>query len=66
MRQVIKSAYSYCDLNVDEWVEPEEESQQHSPPQHSSPQSSSPQCCPELSFSPIQQPILSPLPKNTS
>ena len=24
--QVLKSAYSYCDLNVDKWVEPGEES----------------------------------------
>ena len=24
--QVLKSAYSYCDLNIDEWVEPGEES----------------------------------------
>ena len=24
--QVLKSAYSYCDLNIDKWVEPGEES----------------------------------------
>ena len=70
MRQVIKSAYSYCDLNVDEWVELGEESVPRctplapliSSPQHSSPQHSSPPHHPELPFTPIPQPI-SPLPK---
>ena len=65
MRQVIKSAYSYCDLNVDEWVEPGEESVPRCTPLAlliSSPQHSSQQHHPELPFTPIPQPI-SPLPK---
>ena len=56
MRQIIRSAYSYCHLNVDEWVEPEEAipSPPDAPSQPESPSQ------PHGSPSPQSSPLLSP------
>ena len=56
MRQIIRFAYSYCHLNVDEWVEPEEAIP--SPPEAPSQPESPSQ--PHGSPSPQSSPLLSP------